>query len=407
MEEKESAKNAAEIESVQRIEPVRVEEVAETVTDVVAELSAAAAKLGHALRPRTATNLAGIVRIMNTYYSNLIEGHSTRPRDIARALAGDLDNDNDRRNLQLEAAAHVRVQAEVDRMAGEGRLPEPASVDFIRQLHRDFYRNAPEAMLRIEGVGGAFVMEPGEWRSRPEHDVAVGRHVPPSSGRVPDFMAYFADRYRFDRLGKAARIMAIPAAHHRFNYIHPFPDGNGRVSRLMSHAMAHIAGIGAHGLWSVSRGLARGLESRGEYKRMMDHADMPRQGDLDGRGNLSQRALTEFILWFLRVCLDQVNFMSGLFEIGMLMRRLRTYVDRHDKLKPEAARLLEEALIRGEFDRGEVSRIAGLPERTARRLLNDVIATGLLASDTPKGAVSLRFPIDALETLFPRLFAET
>jgi Fic family protein len=231
--------------------------------------------------------------------------------------------------------------------------------------------------------------------------------VPPSIDRVADFMAYFADRYRFDRLGKAARIMAIPAAHHRLNYIHPFPDGNGRVGRLMSHAMAHLSGIGAHGLWSISRGLARGMESRGEYKRMMDHADMPRQGDLDGRGNLSQRALTEFILWFLRVCLDQVTFMSGLFEIDTLTRRLRIYVERDDKLKPEAARLLEEALVRGEFDRGGVSRIAGLPERTARRLLNDLIATGLLASDTPKGAVSLRFPMDALEILFPRLFAET
>jgi Fic family protein len=401
-----SAKTALNIESVQRIEPARLEEIPETITDVVAELSAAAAKLSHALHPRTAASLAGVVRIMNTYYSNLIEGHNTRPRDIARALAGELDKDNERRDLQLEAAAHVRVQAEVDRMAAEGRLPEPASIDFIRQLHRDFYRNAPEAMLRVEGAGRAFLMEPGEWRSRPEHDVAVGRHVPPSSDRVADFMAYFADRYRFDRLGKAARIMAIPAAHHRLNYIHPFPDGNGRVGRLMSHAMAHLSGIGAHGLWSISRGLARGMESRGEYKRMMDHADMPRQGDLDGRGNLSQRALTEFILWFLRVCLDQVIFMSGLFEIDTLTRRLRVYVERDDKLKPEAARLLEEALIRGEFDRGEVSRIAGLPERTARRLLNDVIATGLLASDTPKGAVSLRFPMDALEILFPRLFAE-
>jgi hypothetical protein len=36
----------------------------------------------------------------------------------------------------------------------------------------------------------------------------------------------------------------------------------------MSQAMAHFAGIGAHGLWSISRGLARGLESRGEYKRI-------------------------------------------------------------------------------------------------------------------------------------------
>jgi Fic family protein len=201
--------------------------------------------------------------------------------------------------------------------------------------------------------------------------------------------------------------MAIAAAHHRLNYIHPFPDGNGRVSRLMSHAMAQRAGVGAHGLWSISRGLARGLESRGDYKRMMDHADTPRQGDLDGRGNLSQRALSDFVLWFLRVCLDQVTFMSGLFELDTLARRLKSYVERDETLKPEATRLLEEALMRGSFERGDASRITGLPERTARRVLNDAIATGLLDSDTPKGAVSLRFPTGALDVLFPRLFPET
>jgi Fic family protein len=220
-------------------------------------------------------------------------------------------------------------------------------------------------------------------------------------------MTYFAERYRFDRMGKAARIVSVAAAHHRFNYIHPFPDGNGRVSRLMSHSMAHLAGVGAHGLWSISRGLARGVDSRGDYKRMMDHADMKRQGDLDGRGNLSQRALTEFVMWFLRVCLDQITFMSNLFELDTLARRLRSYVERSEKLKPEAARLLEEALIRGEFERGDVPRITGLPERTARRVFNDVIAVGLLASGTPKGPVSLRFPVDTLDILFPRLFPET
>lgn len=404
----ESAKKATMItESVQRIEPARLEEVPEAISNIVAELAAASAKLGHALHPRTAANLAALIRVMNTYYSNLIEGHNTRPRDIERALAGEFDSDQERRNLQIEAAAHVRVQAQIDQMNAENRLSEPASADFIRWLHREFYQDAPEDMLRITGAGRTFIMQPGEWRSLPEHDVAVGRHQPPSSDRVADFITYFADRYRFDRLGTAARIIAIPAAHHRLNYIHPFPDGNGRVSRLMSHAMAHLAGIGAHGLWSISRGLARGLESRGEYKRMMDHADMPRQGDLDGRGNLSQRALGDFILWFLRVCLDQVNFMSGLFEIGVLARRLRAYVERSEKLKPEAARLLEEALIRGEFERGDISRITGLPERTARRVLNDLTTLGLLASDTSKGAVSLRFPIDTLEILFPRLFPET
>ena len=237
--------------------------------------------------------------------------------------------------------------------------------------------------------------------------MAVGRHAPPSSARLPEFMRYFEERFRLEPLGKAGRILAMATAHHRFNYIHPFPDGNGRVSRLMSHAMAHTAGIGAHGLWSISRGLARGLNSRGEYKQMMDLADTPRQGDLDGRGNLSQRALSEFVLWFLRVALDQAQFMTGLFEIDRLSRRLKSYVERSDRLKPEANGLLQEALIRGEYDRGEITRITGLPERTARRVLNELTDMGLLASDTPKGPVSLRFPTETLENLFPRLYPES
>jgi Fic family protein len=394
-------------ESVDRIEPARLEEAPAAVADVVAELTAQAATLGRALHPRTAANLADLVRVMNTYYSNLIEGHDTRPRDIERALAGELDRDEGRRNLQLEAAAHVRVQAEIDRMAADGRLPEPASVEFVLWIHREFYRDAPQAMLRVRGAGREIRMEPGAWRSRPEHDVAVGRHVPPSSERVADFMRHFERRYRFERLGMASRVMAMAAAHHRLSYIHPFPDGNGRVGRLVSHAMAHAAGIGAHGLWSVSRGLARGLESRGEYKRMLDHADTPRQGDLDGRGNLSQRALTDFVLWFLKVCLDQVAFMASLFELDTLQRRLRLHVDRSETLRPEAARLLEEALVRGEFGRGDAARITRLPDRTARRTMNDLAKEGLLASATPKGPVSLRFPAHTLEALFPRLYPET
>ena len=396
-----------DLETPDRIEPARLEETPPGIVDLVADLSAASATLGKALHPRTAASLADLVRIMNTYYSNLIEGHDTRPRDIERALAGQLEADERRRNLQIEARAHVRVQTQIDRMWAEGRLPEPASVNFIRWLHSEFYADAAPEMLRIQGVGRDFLMVPGEWRSRPEHDVAVGRHVPPSSARVGDFMRHFEYRYRFAAMGTASRIIAMAAAHHRLNYIHPFPDGNGRVSRLMSHAMGLSAGIGAHGLWSVSRGLARGLESRGEYQRMMDIADTPRQGDLDGRGNLSQRALVEFVQWFLRVCLDQVSFMASLFEIDTLAGRLRTYVSRSEALKSEASRLLEEALRRGEFERGEASNITRLPERTARRVLNDVCDEGLLASATPKGPVSLRFPTAALEVLFPRLYPET
>ncbi len=392
------------LETPQRIEPAVLEVAPPRVADLIAEISAASASLAGALHPRAAASLAELVRIMNAYYSNLIEGHNTRPAEIVRALAGEFDADESRRNLQEEAAAHVRVQARVDELAAEGTLPNPTSGEFIRWFHAEFYQSVPPAMLIVRGREGEYEMKPGQYRTSIAQDVAVGRHQPPSGPYVADFMRYFSERYRLDDLGMAMRIIYIPAAHHRFNYIHPFPDGNGRVSRLMSHAMAHASGIGAHGLWSISRGLARGLGDRTQYKRMMDFADSPRESDLDGRGNLSLRALTDFTAWFLEVCLDQLRFMGELFDLDSMAKRLRTWVERDDRFKPEVGRLLEEAAIRGEFDRGETSRITGLPERTARRVLNDACAAGLLASDTPKGPVSLRFPPDDAEAMFPRLF---
>ena len=98
--------------------------------------------------------------------------------------------------------------------------------------------------------------------------------------------------------------------------------------------------------------------------------------------------------------------MSELFDIDLWPSVLMFMSIVTVCLKPEAKRLLHEALIRGEFERGDGARITGLPERSARRVLGSVIEAGLLASETEKGMVSLRFPDEALEILFPRLYPE-
>jgi Fic family protein len=395
------------METPDRIEPARLSAVPDGITDLVAELSAQSAILSVRLHPMTAASLADLVRNMNCYYSNLIEGHNTRPRDIERALVGDFSKDKQRHLLQIEAAAHIRVQKLLDQQFVEDKLPEPASMAFIRGLHKAFYHHATPEMLTIKGRHDAYLMRPGEWRTRSEQDNAVGLHLPPGSAHVENFMAYFEQRYRFKNMGTGNRILAMASAHHRFNYIHPFPDGNGRVSRLMSHAMGLQASVGAHGLWSVSRGLARGVESRADYRTKMSETDTLRQGDLDGRGNLSERALVGFIDWFLGVCIDQVEFMSRLFDLENLGRRMSRYVEYNDALKPQANALLQEALLRGQIDRGASAQITGLPERSARRVLNGVIEDGLLASRTPKGPVSIAFPAHTVERLFPGLYPET
>jgi len=394
----------ASLETPARLEPCQLPSYSEKLADLISAVTASATTLGARLHPLAAASLADLVRVMNCYYSNLIEGHDTRPHDIERALSEELETEPERRNLQLEARAHIRVQQAIDQLQAQRTLTEPAAPSFIRWVHEQFYADAPAELLTISRAGGSYRMQPGVFRHEPQHDNMVGRHMPPSSTVVPAFMDYFEQRFRLEPLGAAARIAAIAIAHHRLNYIHPFPDGNGRVSRLVAHAMALRSGIGAHGLWSISRGLARGLTDRGEYKRMMDLADSPRKSDLDGRGNLSLQALEDFVTWFCQVALDQLTFMSQLFDLDTLTARLDTYVTRDLGLSPNATKLVHALLQRGEMPRGDAGPVASLPERTARQLLSRLGDSGLIASSTPKGPVSLRFNTTSAETLFPRLF---
>ena len=369
------------LETPGRIEPCFFEDhIPAALADLSVEIQRAASGLGQGLHPDSAAELADLVRMMNCYYSNLIEGHNTRPRDIARALAG-AELEAETRPLALEARAHVIVQRAID------------------QMHPDEFR----VIDHPDGTQEPIV--PGRMRQPGDREVAVGRHLPPSSDRVAAFMEHFDKRFRIAERSASGRIIAIASAHHRLNFIHPFPDGNGRVSRLMSHAMALNAGIGGNGLWSISRGLARGLEDRGEYKQMMDLADSPRRGDRDGRGNLSQAALQTFCTWFLQVALDQVTFSAKLFDLGGLEKRYRRLVADtiDDKRAPD---LMAAVLRHGTLDRGDAQIVLKTSERTARNTLKLLTSAGFLTSSGPKTPVRLAFPLDYRERLFPNLFAE-
>ncbi|MCJ2011278.1 Fic family protein [Methylobacterium sp. J-076] len=392
-------------ETPSRIEPAYFEDdVPRVLADLVADLQTEAHDLGNDLHAIPAEELAELVRLMNCYYSNLIEGHATRPRDIERALA-DQPVDPERRPLAQEARAHVLVQREIDALHRDGRLPSPTSIAFLSWVHRRFYEEMPPEFRTVRMPDGSDrPIVPGAFRSTAGDDVEVGRHRPPSSDRVGDFMTYFERRYGMAR-GGSTRIIAIAAAHHRLNYVHPFIDGNGRVSRLMSHAMALDAGIGGHGLWSLSRGLARGLRDRNEYKSMMDMADSPRRGDRDGRGNLSQEALRDFCAWTLTVMIDQVRFTKAAFRLDALEGRYRRLLRDlgHDA---RAEDLVAAVLKVGEMERGQARIYLATSDRTARNVLSKLVSEGFLKSGTPKGPVRVAFPLDYRERLFPNLFTD-
>ncbi len=122
----------------------------------------------------------------------------------------------------------------------------------------------------------------------------------------------------YGQLGRAETILASAGAHHRLLWVHPFVDGNGRVARLLSHAVL-LETLDTGALWSVARGLAR---RDADYKAHLAACDSPRRNDLDGRGALSEEALAAFTTFFLEVCLDQVRFMESLVEPGRLRDRI-------------------------------------------------------------------------------------
>jgi Fic family protein len=389
-------------ESPDEMEPLLIGETSRFrgyLTDLTVELAQKAAGFRRSLPASLLKSLADLVRSMNCYYSNLIEGHYTHPIDIERALKNDYSKDARKRDLQLEAKAHVAVQKWLD----EGGLKERAvTTEGIREIHRRFCAELPEALLWVEDPEGKERVRvvPGELRKR---DVKVGGHVAISPGAVARFLKRFEDVYR--RLGKTDSILAAAPAHHRLVWIHPFVDGNGRVARLMSHA-ALLEALDTGAVWSVARGLARNVE---EYKRHLAACDAPRRNDLDGRGNLSEEALAAFTEFFLKTCIDQVTFMEGLMQPDRLRARILLWAEEEIKLKtllPRSSRVLEALLYRGELPRGDVASATGVVERHARRVVSALTDRGVLASDGPRAPLRLVFPAALASRWMPGLFPE-
>lgn len=381
------------------MEPMLVEESELALEDIAATLLAESNGLAKRMHPILRESVGTLVRSMNCYYSNLIEGHDTHPRDIDRALANDFSNEPRKRNLQHEALAHIHVQRLID----EGRDPPvwPATSAYACWLHEEFCSRLPDELLWVKSpaTGERLPVIPGRLRER---DVQVGRHIPPPHGDLPRFLARFDQAYGA-RSSRIRKIQAVGAVHHRFLWIHPFLDGNGRVARLMSHALLKRLEVGTS-LWSVARGLAR---EDVRYKQLLMGADNPREGDRDGRGNLTQRGLIAFARFFLERAVDQVGFMGGLMEPEALDRRIEVHIEeevRAKRLPRGSFTVLREAVLAGEVERSRVPLLTDYEERAARKITSALVQRGMLVGESSRAPLRLGLPVDAVERWFPRLY---
>jgi Fic family protein len=366
--------------------------------EICIEVAMEAARLQEAVHPNLRAALSPLLELMNCYYSNLIEGHRTFPGEVAQALRS-AQSQKKHEELVVEALAHIKTQGQ---LALRLRNPawESTAAESLRWIHREFMERLPERMLWLESPGQKRLkIAPGELRAG---KVGVGRHDPPLHSSLPVFLEEFHRQYRDHGNATPHALAKIAAAHHRLAWIHPFYDGNGRVARLMTDAMLERAGIGAGGLWRISRGFARRL---GDYKRFLENADSPRQGSLDGRGNLTQKGLDDWCRFVIECAKDQLRFMRESIKPATLTERIRAWSrDEFPRSDHERIGLLIALLMKeGEISRADATVLLGVRERQARNIVEDLAQRGVVAAE-PRGPLLPAIPLKAVPRWFPDLF---
>ena len=389
-------------EDVSRMEPMLITESSKQrgrLNGLVFELVAAASAFRASLPEGMVEALCDLVRSMNCYYSNLIEGHDTLPIEIEQALAEDYSHDKRRKNLQFEAKAHIATQRWIDEGALTGRT---GTVEAVYETHYRFENALPPELLWVTNpkTGQRERVIPAESRT---FDAKVGRHVPVSPGAVPRFMRRWEGAY--GKLSKFEMVLQAASAHHRLVWVHPFADGNGRVTRLISYAML-LEALNSGGIWSIARGLSR---SEKDYKGHLAACDLARRNDLDGRGSLSEEALAEFSVYFLETCLDQVQFMTKLMQPAALRKRIMDWTKEEERLGgllPHSSRVLAHILTHRELERKDVAEIVGFDDRKARRVTALLHKRGVITATTHRAPfrIALALPAAIAPSFMPGLY---
>lgn len=360
------------------------------------EVAARAASLTRHCGLPTILGLQGLVRSMNSYYSNTIEGQGTHPAFIEAALHRDFSDRPDIARRQRLAVAHIEAEQAFESWLQEGHVA--LSSEAAIKAHDLLYsRLGPGDRATRDGI----LVEPGALRMQ---NVMVGRHRPPAHGAINTFFSAFDNTFAHPPSSPSRQLMLAACAHQKMAWIHPFADGNGRMARLQTHGA--LFGVTA-GLWSVNRGFARDREG---YYAHIAAADQPRRGDLDGRGNLTEAGLVAWIGYFLDICLDQVDFVSDLLGLEHMRRNIEAWVAFEGQSTPyirrELVLPLHHLFLVGELTRAEFSQMTGLGQRNARYAISALLSQGVLNSPSRLGPLRFGFPLPALRFLLPELYPE-
>ena len=347
--------------------------------------------------------IASLLRIVNSYYSNRIEGQGTHPYKIAEAMNMKFDKNHEKAQLQKLSIRHIQTQEWLEEYITN---KNPYSVDVIKAVHTKFYDHDEMNSFLILSDGS--FMTPGEFRST---DVRVGAHIPLSGDRVSDAMGLYERRFTQELATlnlQSEKLLLALVSHHRLVWLHPFEDGNGRVGRLLLDAAIISTGLKGYGLWNPSRGMARNLN---KYYDTLQEADYKEPTRIDTHLHLD--GLQEYIEYMLDLALDQILFMKNNLNISTLSNRISKFVEfsingmYEIQPLPKGSDLLFNALlVKGSIKKGDIHAIMGISPRKANDVIKTLTQLDYLDSQNQKQPVRLKFNPFFASKIFPNIIPD-
>jgi hypothetical protein len=198
--------------------------------------------------------------VADAYHSLSIEGYQVSPELIERVRGGAWDpekNDEDRKDRDALAArgyydAFLSVKASVAKV-----LDGHNAGDVARDDHSDWYRRLFGPSVAAGIIKG---VDLAGYRSGPVY-IRRSMHVPPPREAVRECMPTLFDLLK----GEAEASVRVVLGHFVFVYIHPYPDGNGRMGRFLMNVMLGSGGYP----WTIVP-----LQRRDEYMGSLESASV-------------------------------------------------------------------------------------------------------------------------------------
>jgi Fic family protein len=357
------------------------------LTDLAVKLRERCALLSSIVHPLTRNSIEDIIRVVNTYYSCKSEGHEISPLEIEKALQGNYSRQKSLRLIQHEAIAYIETGNEMmENISGESGL-NICSLEFISWIHRVLYEKLPGEFRKVRNRAGRIIyVIPGELR---EEDLAETGGSFPKAKRLRKLLFKFEKDFNPKLFNLSDSLIAVAEAYRQFWHIHPFLSGNGMVLRLFTKAYFRASLLNGINLFSFSR-----AEHNNSLKNEKLKSD-------DGSVN--------FTGLFLKSVLNEIEFMIKIFNPDNVIEKLNSYAEKlinSGELKEESRLILKSVFLSGELKRGEALVMTGRPERTARRILGELLQKKLLVSDTPKGRLRMNFSLNSAMEIFSGLFGK-